>query len=107
MSISACDTKVSMLMTLLLANKRILSYFFLLFPVMVINFLIIPIVKEKIKVKLVLAIPTGLPTTLLNEIIDTRPVVAFKTIKILSMSSKAVIYFLNFLLHAFLCLISR
>ena len=49
------------------------------------NFLIIPVVKEKIKVKLALAIPTGAPIILVNEIIDTPPVVALKTIKILSM----------------------
>ena len=48
------------------------------------NFLIIPVVKEKIKVKLALAIPTNAPSTLVNEI-DTRPAVALKTIKILSM----------------------
>ena len=49
------------------------------------NFLIIPVVREKIKVKLALAIPTGAPTTLVNEQIDTPPVVALKTIKTLSM----------------------
>ena len=49
------------------------------------NFLTIPVVREKIKVKLALAIPTGAPTTLVNEQIDTPPVVALKTIKILSM----------------------
>ena len=45
------------------------------------NFLIIPVVREKIKVKLALAIPTGAPTMLVNEIIDTPPLVALKTIK--------------------------
>ena len=53
------------------------------------NFLTIPVVREKIRVKLALAIcwelPTGAPTKLVNEIIDTSPVVALKTIKILSM----------------------
>ena len=49
------------------------------------NSLIIPVVKEKIKVKLAVAIRTGAPTTLLNEVIDTPPVVALKTIKTLSM----------------------
>ena len=47
-------------------------------------FLTVPVVKEKIKVQLALAIPTGAPITLVNEIIDTPPVVALKTIKILS-----------------------
>ena len=44
------------------------------------NFLIIPVVKEKIKVKLALTIPTGAPTILVNEIIDTPPLLAIKTI---------------------------
>ena len=37
------------------------------------------------KVKLALATPTGPPTTLVNEMIDTPPLVALKTIKTLSM----------------------
>ena len=49
------------------------------------NFLTIPVVREKIRVKLALAIPTGTPTTLVNEQLDTPRVVALKTIKILSM----------------------
>ena len=44
----------------------------------------IPVVKEKIKVKLALAIPTGAPAILVNEIIDTPLLVALKTIKVLS-----------------------
>ena len=49
------------------------------------SFLTIPVVREKIKVKLALAIPIGAPTTLVNEMIDTPPLVALKTIKTLSM----------------------
>ena len=49
------------------------------------NFLTIPVVREKIRIKLALAIPTEAPTTLVNEIIDTPPLVALKAIKILSM----------------------
>ena len=48
------------------------------------NLLTIHVVKEKIKIKLALGIPTGAPTTLLNEITDTPLLVALKTIKILS-----------------------
>ena len=44
----------------------------------------IPVVKEKIKIKLALTIPTDVPIVLANEIIDTPLVVALKTIKILS-----------------------
>ena len=42
-------------------------------------------VKEKIKVKLAPAIPTGAPTTLTEEIIQTSPLFALKTFKTLSM----------------------
>ena len=44
----------------------------------------IPVVREKIKRKLALAIPTGAPIVVANEIIDIPPVVALKIIKILS-----------------------
>ena len=74
-----------MLSSLILANIRILSSFFFLFLVILNNFLIIPVVREKIKVKLALAIPTGAPTTLADEMIQTPLIVAIKTIKILSM----------------------
>ena len=49
------------------------------------SFLIIPVVREKIKVKLAPAIPTGAPTKLTEEIIQTAPLAALKTIKTLSM----------------------
>ena len=84
MSISDCDTKISMLFSLLLANIRILSCFFFLFLVMLSNFLIISIVRDKIKVKLTPAIPAGAPTTLTHTK-KTPPLIALKTIKILSM----------------------
>ena len=74
-----------MLLSLLLANKRTLSWFFFFFLVIFRNFLVIPVVREKIKVRPTLAIPTGAPAILVNEQIDTPPVVALKTIKMLSM----------------------
>ena len=73
-----------MLFSLLLANIRILSCFFFLFLVIFNNFLTIPVVREKMKVRLAPALPTGAPTILVNEIIDTPLIVAIKTIKILS-----------------------
>ena len=76
-----CDTKISMLLSLLLANIRILSCFFFLFLVIFSNFLTIHVVREKNKVRLALAIPTGAPTILVNEIIDTPPLVALKKLK--------------------------
>ena len=85
MSVNAGNTKVSMLLSLLLANIRILSCFFFLFSVMLSNILIIPVVREKIKVKLAFAIPTGAPAKLAAEMIQTPLLVALKTIKILSM----------------------
>ena len=69
MSISACDTKVSMLLGLLLANIRILSCFLYLFLVTLSNFLNIPVVKKKIT--LTLALPTGASTMLVKEMKDT------------------------------------
>ena len=81
MSVNAWDTKVSMLLSLLLANIRILSCFFFLFLVMLNNFLIIPVVREKIKVRLALAIPVGAPATFAGEIIQTPLLVALKQLK--------------------------
>ena len=51
--------------------------------VMLSNFFIVPVAKEKIKVKLALAIPTGAPTTLADEMIQTLLLVALKAIKVL------------------------
>ena len=45
------------------------------------NFFIIPVVKEKIRVKLAPAIPIGAPTTFTDERIQTPLLVALKTIK--------------------------
>ena len=72
-----------MLLSLLLANIRILSCFFFLFLVTFSNVLTIPVVREKIKVKLAFAILTGDPIILVNEIVDTPPPVSLKTIKTL------------------------
>ena len=49
------------------------------------NFLIIPVAREKIKVKLGLAIPTGASRRLADEMIQTPLLVALKIIKIFSM----------------------
>ena len=57
---------------------------FLFFLVISNNFVTIPVVREKIKVTLALTIPTGAPIILVNKIIDTPPLVALKTTKILS-----------------------
>ena len=81
---NARDIKLSMLLSLLLANIRILSCFFFLFLVVFNNFFVILVAKENNIVNPALAIPIGAPTTLAWEIIQIPPVVAFKTIKILS-----------------------
>ena len=83
--VSVCDTKTSMLLSLLLANIRILSCFLFLFLFILSNFLIIAVVRKKIRVKLALAIPSGVSTVLVREMIDTLPLAALKTIKTLSM----------------------
>ena len=49
------------------------------------NFFIIPVVREKFKVKRALVIPTGAVTTHVREMIDTPPLVALKTMKTVSM----------------------
>ena len=49
------------------------------------NFLIIPVAREKIRVKLALAIPTGAQTTPVDEMIQTPLLVVLKTIKTSSM----------------------
>ena len=59
-------------------------FFLFLFLIILSNFFIIPIVSEKNKVRLALAIPTGAPTTLVNEMIETPPLVALKTTKVWS-----------------------
>ena len=69
-----------MLSSLLLAKIRILSCFFFLLLVMLSHFLIILIVREKIKVRLALDILAGAPTTLADEMIQTPLFVALKTI---------------------------
>ena len=70
-----------MLLSLLLANIRILACFLFLFLVIFINFLTIPVVREKNKVRLALPIPTGASAILVNKITDIPPLVALKTIK--------------------------
>ena len=47
--------------------------------------MIVPVVSEKIKVKIALAIPTGAPITIANEVIQTPLLVALKIIKSFSM----------------------
>ena len=74
-----------MLSSLLLASIRTLSRFFFLFLVLLSNILIIPVIREKIKVKLALVIRTVAPATLTDKMIQTPLLVALKTIKILSM----------------------
>ena len=74
-----------MLLSLILSNIRILPCFFFFCLVIFNNILVIPVAREKIKIKLARAIPTGAPTILVKEQIDTPLVVALKTIKILSM----------------------
>ena len=71
-----------MLSSLLLANIRVLSCFFFL---LLVNFFTIPVVKEKIKLKLALVIPTGAPRTLADEMTQTPLLFEPKIIKILSM----------------------
>ena len=72
---------VSILLSLLLVNIRILSCFSFFFLVIFNNFLVIPVVREKNEVRLALAIPTGGPKIVVNEIIDTTPLIARNAIQ--------------------------
>ena len=58
-----------------------LSRFLFLFLVIFSNVLTISVAREKSKVKLALAIPIGAQIILVNEIINTLPLVALKKIK--------------------------
>ena len=69
MSINHWDTKLSILVSLLLERSSILSCFFFSFLVILSNFLIISVVTEKIKAKLALAIPRGASITVVKKII--------------------------------------
>ena len=72
----------------------ILRFFKYFFP--------IPVVKENAKLKLSLAILTGAPRTLANNVIETPPLATGKTIKVLLKWSKTAIYLLSSLLfHEF------
>ena len=73
-----------MLFNLLLASIRILLHLFFLFLVISNTFFIIPVVRENTRVKVALAISSVTQITLSKVILDTTPVVADKTIKVLS-----------------------
>ena len=70
--------------SLLLANIKILSGFFFLFLVTLSNFFIIPVVREKTKIKYGSVIPIRAPTRLTDVKIQIPPLLAERTIKILS-----------------------
>ena len=74
-----------MLLNLLLASIRILLGFFFLFLVVLNNFFIVPVAKENAIVNPALTTPTGAPIIVAWETIQTPPVVAKRTIKILFM----------------------
>ena len=55
--------------------------FLFFFLVIFNNLLVISVIREKNKVRLALAIASGAPTIVVNEITDTPQIVALKTIK--------------------------
>ena len=69
---------------------------FFFFLVMLSNFFIILIFKENIRVKLAAAIPTGAPTTLTEEIIQTPPLVALKTVQHFKSATFYLIFYCMF-----------
>ena len=87
-----------MLFCLRLASIRILSCFFFLLLVILSNCFIIPVVKEKIKVKIEPTIPIGTPTTLTEEIIQTPRLAAERTIKMFVYVIKSSMFFFDYFL---------
>ena len=82
MSITACDINLLMVFSLFLANIRVLTCFLFLFLVMLSNFLIIPLVREKIKVKFAFTFLTGAPTTLTEEYYKLHHLSQFLSLKL-------------------------
>ena len=83
---------------LLLANITILLCFFFLFLVVFNNFFTSSVDNENVRLRLALAIPTGVPITVANDATEMLPFVADKTIKDLSKQLKEAIYLLSLLL---------
>ena len=69
-----------MLFNLRLANIIILLCFFFLSRVVFNSFFTIPVASENVRLRLALAIPTGVPITVANDVIEILPLVADKTI---------------------------
>ena len=74
-----------MLFNLLLANIKILLWFYFLFRVVFNSFSTIPAEIENVRLRLLLSIRTGVPVTVANDAIEMLPLVADRTIKNLSM----------------------
>ena len=73
-----------MLFNLLLADIPIFLCLFSLFLVVFNNFFTSPEDNENVRLRLALAIPTGVPITVENDAIETLPLTAYKAIKNLS-----------------------
>ena len=72
---------LSVLINLLLANIKILLCFFFLFLVVFNNFFTSPVNNENARLRLALAIPTGVQITVPNDAIEKLPLVAKTIIK--------------------------
>ena len=55
--------------------------FLFLFLVVFNNFFTSPVHNENVRLRLTLAVPTGIPITVVNDAIEMLPIVADKTIK--------------------------
>ena len=74
----------SILFNLLLVNITISLCFFFLFLVAFNNFFTSSAHNENARLRLVIAIPTGIPITVGNDVIEMLPLVVDKTIQDLS-----------------------
>ena len=85
-----------MLFNLLLANIIILLSFFFLSRVVFNSFFTIPVDNENARLRLALAIPTGVPITVANDAIEILPLAANKTIKDIKIITKSNIFTKSF-----------
>ena len=72
----------SILFNSVLATKKFYCFFLFFFSLLLVFFFVILLLIEDTKPKFALAIPTGSPKKVVNEVIETLPIAACKTSKI-------------------------
>ena len=72
----------SILFNSVLATKKFYCFFLFFFSLLLVFFFVILLLIEDTKPKFALAIPTGSPKKVVNEVIETLPIAACKMSKI-------------------------